>query len=170
MMSADIYIDIGPIDAIILDPDNDRGLQRSPPVRGCTVETAAKTSTAIVATTIWEDFYMRKTLLIIMAMAVLTFGVCPLAQADEDYVLKLGHTGAPNHHYQKICTMFADEVAKKDRRPRQDSGLPCRPARKTAGSRGRLHAGNPGHGSDFGHRALQLGAGHGHSEPALPVQ
>ena len=36
-----------------------------------------------------------------------------MAKADQDYVLKLGHTGAPTHHYQKICTMFADEVAKK---------------------------------------------------------
>lgn len=56
---------------------------------------------------------MRNSLMIILAMAVVAFGICPKAEAAEDYVLKLGHTGAPNHHYQKICTMFADEVAKK---------------------------------------------------------
>ncbi len=56
---------------------------------------------------------MRKTIIALMTMAVLALGLCANAVAQEDYVLKLGHTGAPTHHYQAICTQFADEVAKK---------------------------------------------------------
>jgi tripartite ATP-independent transporter DctP family solute receptor len=33
--------------------------------------------------------------------------------AGKVYKIKLGHTGAPNHHYQTICTQFADLVKER---------------------------------------------------------
>ncbi|WP_461210243.1 TRAP transporter substrate-binding protein [Desulfocurvus sp. DL9XJH121] len=56
---------------------------------------------------------MRKSFITFIAVAIMALGVCKGAMAAEDFVIKMGHTGAPTHHYQKICTMFADEVAKK---------------------------------------------------------
>ncbi len=45
------------------------------------------------------------------AAAALVLGAASAAlSADKAYKLKLGHTGAPNHHYQDICKMFADKV------------------------------------------------------------
>lgn len=35
------------------------------------------------------------------------------ASAAKTYNLKLGHTGAPTHHYQEICSQFAKEVEKR---------------------------------------------------------
>jgi len=41
----------------------------------------------------------------------------PVGDGDGDdgkvYELKLGHTGAPNHHYQEVLTWFADDVKEK---------------------------------------------------------
>lgn len=35
------------------------------------------------------------------------------ANTDQVYELKLGHTGAPNHHYQEVLTKFAEDVKEK---------------------------------------------------------
>lgn len=48
-----------------------------------------------------------------LAAAVLAFSLPLSAQAAKTYNLKLGHTGAPSHHYQTICTQFAQEVEKR---------------------------------------------------------
>lgn len=37
----------------------------------------------------------------------------PAPEAKSKVVLKLGHTGAPNHHYQEASLMFAKKVAEK---------------------------------------------------------
>lgn len=47
----------------------------------------------------------KKTLVAVAALAV-----AGMVQAGS-YNLKFGHTGAPNHHYQKIAEMFADRVS-----------------------------------------------------------
>ena len=47
----------------------------------------------------------KKTLVAVAALAV-----AGMVQAAS-YNLKFGHTGAPNHHYQKIAEMFADRVS-----------------------------------------------------------
>ncbi len=56
---------------------------------------------------------MRKLVVMLAAVAILGLGMFSSVQADDTYTLKLGHTGAPSHHYQTICTMFADKVAEK---------------------------------------------------------
>lgn len=58
------------------------------------------------------EFIMKKLSIIAAVMTVFALGMNIDAKA-ADYVLKLGHTGAPTHHYQDICMLFADEVAKK---------------------------------------------------------
>lgn len=45
--------------------------------------------------------------------AIVAFCLPLTAQAAKTYKLKLGHTGAPSHHYQTICTQFAEAVEKK---------------------------------------------------------
>lgn len=39
--------------------------------------------------------------------------LCGPALAKKTYKIKLGHTGAPTHHYQEICLQFAKVVAQK---------------------------------------------------------
>lgn len=57
---------------------------------------------------------MRTKLLLSLALALVLLGALPgAAQAAKTYKLKLGHTGAPNHHYQTICTQFADLVKQR---------------------------------------------------------
>lgn len=41
-----------------------------------------------------------------MALGAATFA----GAAGKTYKLKLGHTGAPTHHYQEVCTKFADKI------------------------------------------------------------
>lgn len=50
---------------------------------------------------------MKKCLLFLLAGIFLLSGQC---FAKPEYSLKLGHTGAPDHHYQDISTKFADKV------------------------------------------------------------
>lgn len=45
-----------------------------------------------------------------LTAALVALTCAGIAQAAT-YNLKFGHTGAPNHHYQTIATMFADRVA-----------------------------------------------------------
>ncbi len=47
------------------------------------------------------------------AMAVLGFMLLPAVTQAATTTLKLGHTGAPDHHYQTAAQMFADNVAKR---------------------------------------------------------
>ncbi|MGE4297102.1 MAG: TRAP transporter substrate-binding protein [Desulfovibrionaceae bacterium] len=56
---------------------------------------------------------MKKVIVLLAAVALLSLGLCSGAFAGDTYKLKLGHTGAPTHHYQSICTMFAKKVAEK---------------------------------------------------------
>lgn len=54
---------------------------------------------------------MKKSTLVkntVFALSAMTFALS--AHAVE---LRMGHTGAPNHHYQKISEEFAEEVAKR---------------------------------------------------------
>jgi tripartite ATP-independent transporter DctP family solute receptor len=44
------------------------------------------------------------------AVAVATVMLNGQALADDVYHIKLGHTGAPNHHYQTISEMYAEKV------------------------------------------------------------
>ena len=53
---------------------------------------------------------MLKKMIAVTAAIGLALGTASAASAAKSYKLKLGHTGAPNHHYQDICTMFADKV------------------------------------------------------------
>ena len=55
---------------------------------------------------------MKKLFLLMMAAVFLAAGAAaPTASyAEATYKLKFGHTGAPNHHYQTIATMFAKRV------------------------------------------------------------
>ena len=56
---------------------------------------------------------MSKRFISLLVFAV-TLGLClPAAAADKTYNLKLGHTGAPNHHYQEACTQFAKKVEER---------------------------------------------------------
>lgn len=55
---------------------------------------------------------MRKKLLIISITIFFVISSVISAGAAE-YTLRLGHTGAPDHHYQDICEMFAEEVYEK---------------------------------------------------------
>lgn len=43
----------------------------------------------------------------------LSLALCGTALAKKTYKIKLGHTGAPTHHYQDICLQFAKTVAQK---------------------------------------------------------
>lgn len=52
---------------------------------------------------------MRIRFLPLLVLAV-TLCFCLPAFAADTYSLKLGHTGAPNHHYQEICILFAKKV------------------------------------------------------------
>ncbi|MBG0790996.1 MAG: TRAP transporter substrate-binding protein [Desulfovibrionaceae bacterium] len=56
---------------------------------------------------------MRKSIFIVLATSILTLGLSLGASASDTFVLKLGHTGAPTHHYQTICMEFAKAVAEK---------------------------------------------------------
>ncbi len=53
---------------------------------------------------------MLKKMIAVTAAIGLALGIASTASAAKSYKLKLGHTGAPNHHYQDICTMFAEKV------------------------------------------------------------
>ena len=55
---------------------------------------------------------MKKLFLLMMAAVFLAAGAAAPASsyAEATYKLKFGHTGAPNHHYQTIATMFAKRV------------------------------------------------------------
>lgn len=53
---------------------------------------------------------MLKKLIATVALVGFAVGAAGTASAEKAYKLKLGHTGAPNHHYQDICTMFAKQV------------------------------------------------------------
>lgn len=50
---------------------------------------------------------------LVFGAAALALCLPASAQAAKTYNLKLGHTGAPSHHYQTICTDFAKEVEKR---------------------------------------------------------
>lgn len=56
---------------------------------------------------------MKKTTYIKRTSALLATAVLMSGQAtaDDVYTIKLGHTGAPNHHYQTISEMYAEKVA-----------------------------------------------------------
>lgn len=58
---------------------------------------------------------MSKRFLSKLAMCVIAIVVALpcTAAAAKTYNLKLGHTGAPTHHYQTICAQFAQEVEKR---------------------------------------------------------
>lgn len=56
---------------------------------------------------------MLKKLIAMTALVGFALGTASAASAEKVYKLKLGHTGAPNHHYQNICTMFADKVKER---------------------------------------------------------
>ena len=47
----------------------------------------------------------------ILLLAATLFVLSGTSYAATTYKLKFGHTGAPNHHYQTIATMFAERVA-----------------------------------------------------------
>ena len=51
---------------------------------------------------------MKRVILLLVATLLVLSGT---SHAAPVYKLKFGHTGAPNHHYQTIATMFADRVA-----------------------------------------------------------
>lgn len=55
---------------------------------------------------------MKKNLFIITLIFVFIVGL-GLSVSAADYTLRLGHTGAPDHHYQQICELFAEKVAEK---------------------------------------------------------
>ena len=56
---------------------------------------------------------MLKKLIAMTALVGIALGTTGAASAEKVYKLKLGHTGAPNHHYQDICTMFASKVKER---------------------------------------------------------
>ena len=51
-----------------------------------------------------------KILVFTLGMSML---LCNFAFAQKQYKIKLGHTGAPTHHYQDICLKFAKIVSEK---------------------------------------------------------
>ncbi len=55
---------------------------------------------------------MKKTLNLFLS-AFFMFSILPDISWSAEYQLKLGHTAAPNHHYQNICTQFAETVKKR---------------------------------------------------------
>lgn len=56
---------------------------------------------------------MRKMIVVLASLAFLGLAFSGGAEAADSYRLKLGHTGAPSHHYQTICTLFAKKVAER---------------------------------------------------------
>ncbi|MES9994844.1 DctP family TRAP transporter solute-binding subunit [Desulfovibrio aminophilus] len=56
---------------------------------------------------------MRKMIVVLASVAFLGLAFSGGAEAADSYRLKLGHTGAPSHHYQTICTLFAKKVAER---------------------------------------------------------
>lgn len=58
---------------------------------------------------------MNKRSFISASLGVVLSAACflPVAQAQETYNIKLGHTGAPEHHFQKIATRYAELVAER---------------------------------------------------------
>ncbi|MDD9304948.1 MAG: TRAP transporter substrate-binding protein [Desulfobacter sp.] len=51
-----------------------------------------------------------KSLIFVLGLSI---AFCGTAIAGEKYKIKLGHTGAPTHHYQDICLEFAKIVKQK---------------------------------------------------------
>ncbi|WP_449243160.1 TRAP transporter substrate-binding protein [Desulfovibrio sp.] len=56
---------------------------------------------------------MKKLIVVWASVAFLGLAFSGVAGAADTYRLKLGHTGAPSHHYQTICTLFAKKVAER---------------------------------------------------------
>lgn len=56
---------------------------------------------------------MKKLIVVLASVAFLGLAFSGVAGAADTYRLKLGHTGAPSHHYQTICTLFAKKVAER---------------------------------------------------------
>jgi tripartite ATP-independent transporter DctP family solute receptor len=52
-------------------------------------------------------------IVVLASLAFLGLAFSGGAEAADSYRLKLGHTGAPSHHYQTICTLFAKKVAER---------------------------------------------------------
>lgn len=53
---------------------------------------------------------MKKFLTVSILSLALAFGAVSANAAQKTFKLKLGHTGAPTHHYQEVCTKFAEKV------------------------------------------------------------
>lgn len=52
---------------------------------------------------------LRKSLLVLL-VALFCFSLMANAIAEPQVVIKMGHTGAPNHHYQQTAEKYAEEV------------------------------------------------------------
>lgn len=55
----------------------------------------------------------RRSLATFAIAAFTTLSAAPLLAQDETYELKFGHTGAPDHHFQKMAEKYADLVAER---------------------------------------------------------
>lgn len=56
---------------------------------------------------------MLKKLLILLLAAFTLVGILIGAASAAEYTIRVGHTGAPDHHYQYGCEFFAEKVAEK---------------------------------------------------------